>query len=100
MSGGNWDPHFDVLHQVVDAYEALRERELEQRVLDSMPYHPPSEPERDPELPPLMEHRLPSGHMLVEPTVEQVCRGTYGARAWFEHFGGWDPGQCTCLETQ
>lgn len=58
MSGGDWDPHFDVLHQMADAYEVLRERERQPDPGD-YPYVPP--PPRDPSLPPLMvwpEHNL------------------------------------------
>lgn len=98
MSGGDWDSHFDVLHQMADAYEAVREREAERKLRDAMLYRPPVQEPRGPRLPALAEHRLPNGRVLIEPTGLDVVEGTYRAAAWWDHFGGWEIGSCSCTE--
>lgn len=112
MSGGDWDPSFDLLHQIVDAIAALEELPPAPWP-SSTPYEPDP---RDPMMPRLMEHRLPDGTLATEPTsaeYDEILRAAHigrpdpRQRAWFEwryarqlawlnHFKGLDPGPCSC----
>lgn len=112
MSGGDWDPSFDLLHKLVDAFDALKDQPPK-----PWPPRTPYEPDpRDPLMPSLMQHRLTSGTLATEPMAaeyDEILRVARSGisdprqRAWFEwryarqlawlnHFNGLDPVPCEC----